>query len=447
MRQHTAWAMVVRLATIAASAGVSVGLVEWFGRPYNFFDLRIYHGAMVWWTHGGDLYRYIAPETTLGFTYPPFAAFVMRPMAWLPMLAAGWVNAAVSIAALAFMVTLLVRPVARRRGWRTWYVVALIVPPLAATEPVRETLGFGQVNLLLAALILVDLVLLRRGGRVVPAAGIWASGALAGVGIGLATAVKITPGLFIVYLVLSRQWRPALVAIGSALGATVLAWIVAGRESAEYFTGVLWDTGRVGVPDATPNQSLAGILARLFDSQHAPALLWLTFAAVVLAIGLSRAVSAHHEGDELTAFTLVALTANAVCPISWSHHLVFVVMAIIILFDVARRRRTSVTALLLPRLGGARLPRRLTARLAGVPAALAGTGLFVLYVVSPIWRYEHHLPQVSHYADGLIGVLGENSLGLAVLVLIAALPCRPGALPVFPPHEVRGSSPTLQYRP
>jgi hypothetical protein len=439
--------MVARFALIAASVGVSLVLVEWFGRPYNFFDLRIYHGAMVWWSSGGNLYQYIAPETTLGFTYPPFAALVMRPMALLPMLAAGWVNLFASLAALAFMVTLLVRPVARRRGWRTWFVVALVVPPLAATEPVRETLGFGQVNLLLAALVLLDLVLLRRGGRVVPAAGLLAGGALAGVGIGLATAVKITPGLFILYLLLSRQWRPAFVAMGSALGATILAWIVAGQESATYYTSILWDTGRVGVPDATPNQSLAGVLARLFDSQHTPGLLWLSFAAVVLAIGLSRAVSAHHEGDEVTAFTLVALTANAVCPISWSHHLVFVVLAVLILLDAARRRRLSVTALVLPRLGGARLPRRMSARLAGVPCAVAGIALFVLYVVSPIWKYEHKLPLVSHYADGLWGVLMENSLGLAVLVLIAALPWRAGALPVFPPHRVRGSSPTLQYRP
>jgi alpha-1,2-mannosyltransferase len=59
-------------------------------------------------------------------------------------------------------------------------------------------------------------------------------------------------------------------------------------------------------------------------------------------------------------------------------------------------------------------------------------------VVSPIWPYEHRLPEVSHYADGLYGALMENSLALAIILLVAALPWRPGAEPAF-----YADSPTL----
>jgi len=38
---------------------------------------------------------------------------------------------------------------------------------------------------------------------------------------------------------------------------------------------------------------------------------------------------------------------------------------------------------------------------------------------------------VSHYADGLFGALAENSLALALIALVAALPWRPGAEPAF----------------
>jgi hypothetical protein len=56
----------------------------------------------------------------------------------------------------------------------------------------------------------------------------------------------------------------------------------------------------------------------------------------------------------------------------------------------------------------------------------------VLFVVSPVWRYEHKLSEnVSHYADGLVGAFWENSFALAVIILIAALPWRPGADPAF----------------
>ncbi len=434
-------ALAGRLGLIVTLVAASFGATQWFGRPINFFDLRIYHGAVAWWTSGGDLYRYVNPDTGLGFTYPPFAAIIMRPMAWLSVPAAGWLSGIASVAAFAFIVALAVRPMARRYGWRTWYATALIVPPLVATDPIRETLGFGQVNLLLAALIFADLVGLRWRARTAalrervggPAVGFLASGAWAGVGIGLAASVKITPGLFILYLMFSRQWRAVFVAIGTAIGATFAAWMIAGHESWTYFSSVLWQTDRVGAADASPNQSLAGVLARLFDSSDSPPLVWFTFALVVLALGISRAVTAHRDGDEFTAFVLVGLTANAVCPISWTHHLVFPVLAIIVLADAAVRRRTSATALLLPRLAGARLPMRLSARFAGVPYAALALAVYVLYVVSPVWDFGHLLPLESHYSDGMLGWLAENSLGLAVLALIVVLPWRPGAAPAFTP--------------
>ena len=91
----------------------------------------------------------------------------------------------------------------------------------------------------------------------------------------------------------------------------------------------------------TPNQSLAGLLARLYDSIETPGLLWLAFSVLILALGLSRAANARADGDELTAFTLVGLTANVISPISWTHHLVWVIPAIIVLADAAVRRREA----------------------------------------------------------------------------------------------------------
>lgn len=438
VRARSAFLIVAgRWAALLVSIAASIGATNWLGRGIDFYDLRIYHGAVRWWASGHDIYRYVAPDVGLGFTYPPFAAVIMRPMAGLSVETAGRITGAASLAALAFLVALAVGPMCRRHGWRTWYVVALITPPLAATDPIRETIGFGQVNLLLAALVFADLAALRWRAR--PGAvrntggfvGFWTSGAWAGMGIGLAASIKITPALFILYLVCSRQWRAAFVATTTAIGATFAAWMIAGHESWTYFTSILWQTDRVGAADSTPNQSLAGILARLFDAADSPPLVWFTFALVVLALGISRAMAAHRDGDEFTAFVLVGLTANAICPISWSHHLIFVVPGLLILADAALRRRASATALLVPRLAGARWPARFGARLAGLPYAALGLGVYVVFLASPIWDYSHVLPMTSHYADGPTGWLFENSLGLAVLVLVAALPWRPGAAPAF----------------
>jgi hypothetical protein len=439
---------VVRIGIVAGAFYAAWRAIEAYGRPYDFFDMKIYHGAVAWWAGGNELYEFISPGTTLGFTYPPFAGIAMLPMAPLPVKAAGIVNIVASLAALAVVLAALLAPITRRYGWSLWFVVGLATAAFTAIEPVRETLGYGQVNLLLFALIFADLVALRwrSRGRSNPLlsgrgqlARFFASGAWAGAGIGLATSIKLTPALFIVYLMITRQWRVAFTAIGTAVGVTVGTFAVAGRESMTYWTGVLWQTERVGEADMTPNQSLAGVLARMYDSVTAPTLLWLTFSLLLLAVGLSRASHAHDDGDELTAFTLVGLTTNVISPISWSHHLLYVIPAMIVLFDATLRRRdasrlparrTGPVNWSLTTFTGLRTPiwyRSLTS----MRHALAAVALFLLFVRSPIWPYEHRLPQVSHYADGLWGALMENSLALAIIVLVAALPWRPGAEPVW----------------
>ncbi|WP_433388836.1 glycosyltransferase 87 family protein [Micromonospora sp. KLBMP9576] len=439
---------VVRAGIVAAVAYAAWLAIGAFGRPYNFFDMKIYHGAVVWWASGHELYEFIAPGTTLGFTYPPFGGLVMLPMAHLPVDLAGMVNVLASIAALAVVLAGLLRPIVERLGWPLWFTVGIATPLAVALEPARETLGYGQVNLLLFALIMADLIGLRwrsrRGTHVAPTDGpllrFVYSGAWAGVGIGLATAVKLTPALFIAYLMITRQWRAAATAIGTAVAVTAGSFAVVGTEFRAYFGGVLWQTERVGAADMTPNQSLAGLLARLYDSIDTPGLLWLSFSVLMLALGLSRAVNARADGDELTAFTLVGLTANVISPISWTHHMVWVIPAIIVLADAAVRRRDASRALTQragqgtyggpPGVTGLRPPIWYPT-LTGLRHGAAAIGLYLLFLISPIWPYEHQLPEVSHYQDGLFGALMENSLALALILLVAALPWRPGAEPAF----------------
>ena len=239
---------------------------------------------------------------------------------------------------------------------------------------------------------------------------------------------------------LTRQWRAAWTAVGTALTVACGVFAVLPAESTAYFGTVIWQTERVGAADMTPNQSLAGLLARLYDTIETPTLLWFSFAILLLVLGLDRARAARAEGDELTAFTLVGLTGNIISPISWTHHLVWVIPALVVLADTGLRRREA----------GRGLPHRMPAGPGGGAAVLSGPrtgqwwptvirmrhlvcagGLYLLFVVSPIWPYEHQLPEVSHYQDGLFGAVMENSLVLALIVLVTTLPWRPGAEPAF----------------
>lgn len=155
----------------------------------GFFDLRVYYGTVHTWAHhGGRIYDYRVPGTVYGFTYPPFAAVAMLPLALLGRTAAIALSLLVNLAALAAVLRILAGP-GRRHGWYRW---ALGLCLLALFEPLRDTFSFGQVNLVLLALVLVDCLLLTTG-----------RGRWAGAGTGLAAAVKLTPVLFIGLLLLA----------------------------------------------------------------------------------------------------------------------------------------------------------------------------------------------------------------------------------------------------
>jgi alpha-1,2-mannosyltransferase len=333
----------------------------------DWFDLRVYHGAVDSWVHhGGRLYDYRVPGTSYGFTYPPFAAVAMLPMALLGLRAAIAVALLLNLAALAVVLRILTGRTWRRYGW---YGCVLGACLLALFEPLRDTISFGQVNLLLLALVLTDAWLLASGRKR------WA-----GVGIGLAAAVKLTPALFIGLLLLARRWREAAVATAVAVGATALAACAAPDASRFYWTEAMWDTTRVGRLDYVSNQSLQGILARLGEPDRA---VWAVAVLLVLCGWTSRTRRAVGAGEWPTAFALTGLTACLVSPITWVHHLVWLLPAFAVLVRAGH-----------PRLAGA---------------------LYAVLCTSVVWLWFDD-------ASGVDGFLGSNAYTWITLGLLLRLP-------------------------
>ncbi|MEV4657191.1 glycosyltransferase 87 family protein [Micromonospora sp. NPDC049301] len=323
-----------RVLTVAALVAVLSVAIAVLPGHRGWFDVGVYHGAVGHWVRGEDLYEWTT-WNGYGFTYPPFAAVSMLPMAalaWYPTIVA---NLLLTALAIAFLLHLLVDPLARRHGWSRWYAFALACCLLAGLNPVRDTVSFGQVNLLLVALVYLDLWLLERGSR------------LAGVGIGLAAAIKLTPAIFIGYLLVTRRWRAAGTAVGTAVGATVLAATVAPDATRTFFTEALWDTDRVGELAYVSNQSLLGLVARL-DPAHPDRRLWLVLVVAVLVVWAVRVRHAVRVGDERAGFALTGVTACLVSPVTWVHHLVWLAPGLVVLaastlpwptVDAAARRR------------------------------------------------------------------------------------------------------------
>jgi alpha-1,2-mannosyltransferase len=311
------------LALVAVAAWASYWIGRALSSPHDQFDLKIYNAAVKFWTSGHPLYDYSQPDSLmdqLGFTYPPFSAVLMTPMTLLPWQAVQSITVIAIALSCAGFTYLLLQDSIRMRGPQGLLILGVATSAAFLFEPIRENISYGQVNIYLGLAIAFDFLFLAR--RLPKAFGI---------GVGLAAAVKLTPGIFILYLLVTRRWRAAIVASATFVVLSFGVAIVAYEEVRDFFTVILWDTSRVGHPDNVFNQSVNGFLARLASPDLPSRGLWAALAFVVVVFGMWRAWKLFQAGDDLAGVTVTGLVALMVTPISWTHHAVWVMPVMVIL--------------------------------------------------------------------------------------------------------------------
>ena len=327
LQRLTVRSRVVVLAIAASILILSIGAAYYvyhrYGSPANEYDLQIYYSALTDWRSGGQLYDYSQFDQINGylyFTYPPVAAMVMSPMTVLSMPAVIVLSSAAIFGCTVALVLLSVRERVQLRRPQMALLTGVATAAAFCLQPISQTAAYGQVNTFLALLVMFDVFVLRkRGSR-------WA-----GVGIGLATAIKLTPAIFLLYLALSGNWRMLRTALLTAAAATVVAALAAPAATWRYFTSLLWDSSRVGVLDNTANQSINGTLARLAAPLPPEKSAWLLGAVLVVAVGSVRIRRAVIAGDTLLAVTITGLIGVLVSPVSWIHHAVWIAPAMVVL--------------------------------------------------------------------------------------------------------------------
>ncbi|MFF1723242.1 glycosyltransferase 87 family protein [Streptomyces sviceus] len=389
-RRHAAW-------LLGASLAVHV-LLTALSTP-AFTDARVYYEASPG-VLSGQLYEIRSGPHSLVFTYPPFAALVLLPLSWLPWPVAVVVMQVVSVIALVVIVD---RSAVLLDGVRMEHCrLMLWVAVVLWCEPVHHTLNLGQVNLVLAAVVL-------SAAALPPSRAV-----LAGVGVGIAAGMKLTPAVTGAYLLIVGRKRAAFWSL-AAFGATLaIGWLAAPRESVRFWLGLLWDTSRVGWVMSVRNQSLLGVLARLTGQGTGLGLLWCTCAMLVLGAAVVAGYRAIRHSDRLGVLLVVQLTGLMLLPISWSHHWVWCVPALMWLAAPHNRTRFAV-------------------RLALAAWALAaGTDLVPhLATVQDALTPAHDYPR-------LLAWLGNTYCVCGAATLLAVAHCKEsgtGPVPVAGPYE------------
>jgi alpha-1,2-mannosyltransferase len=365
-------------------------------------DLAVYRQAGRVVRQGIDLYgpAFRHPWPHLAFTYPPFAALISVPLDLVPgaVLVVAWTCG--SLLLLLGMVRMVLRPYQdpERAGVRHGLLLGLAAGAVMWTVPLRQNLSYGQVNVLIASACITDCLLVRRGR---------------GVLVGLATAVKLTPGLFIVYFAASRQRAAAMRAALTAAACSVLGVLVLPGPSREYWLRLFFHPQRLGRVAGFLNQSLYGMAERL----RLPLAAWAVGALGAAGVGLWRASRAHGRGDEVAAVALVGVASLLVSPVSWQHHAVWIVPSLATLA-----------------VGATSLPR--------ITVAMGALALFTV----PLPSLGHRMPHEGLLAP--VSIVLENAYVLGYLALMIWLPVHRGRAgrADLPPRAVPWRPRPARYR-
>ncbi|MCP3797662.1 glycosyltransferase 87 family protein [Allokutzneria sp. A3M-2-11 16] len=325
----------VWIAVVTVPAFIAISVLHWavtgFVIMSDFLDLTVYEAGARALVEGSPLYEAKIAGGMFSYTYPPFSTLLFAPMVlgplWLWKLLVFPVNTA--LLACAVWLSLRIMGYAPDRDLRrlTLGLTAL----LFWVEPVSWTMHLGQINLVLLVILLFGLH--KRTD-------VWL-----GLAVGLAAGIKITPAIFVIYFLVTRRYKAALVAVGTFLATVAISLAVTPGNALRYWSGTFLQAERVGEVASPMNQSLNGLLARLFTMDEPPTVLWLGFALLAVLAGFSLAVLAQRRGEMLLAFTLVGMTGAVVSPISWSHHWVWFVPLAIVAAHWWRSSRVHIAVL------------------------------------------------------------------------------------------------------
>ncbi|WP_084514695.1 glycosyltransferase 87 family protein [Nocardia acidivorans] len=345
-----------KLLLIAVALFVVSALVSYFAHFWHgYIDLQVYRNGARAWLDDKDLYGPMPPVYGLGlpFTYPPLAALFFAPLALMPLVLSEWAVLIVSIASLGITLWVVLdrlRPNLARANRLAIVIGALAILQLA--EPIRQTYGFGQINLVLMAAITLD-CLARKP--------FWPRGML----IGIAVSVKLTPGGYLLYFLLRKDWKGAATLVLSTIGAVAVGFALFPHDSVQYWFHTLSDTGRIGPPWYAGNQSLKGFAYRLGVSHSAATLIWVVLSLIAVALAaiwMKRLISV---GANAAALMVNAGAVLLVSPVSWSHHWVWIAPVLVVVADAIATGRRG-------------------------PWFLGATGLAVLlFAVGPQWLLPH----------------------------------------------------------
>ncbi len=302
-----------RLTIIALCSVILVGIYfAFWGRNYGL-DFSVYRDASLSWLNGANPYLPVFTAHHLDFTYPPIALAFFVPSTLVSFQVAHFVFWIICIGVTTCAVAIVFSEGGMGFSRKTWIsALAWTCISLLLLEPARSGLDYGQIEFVLMCFVVADLLVVPKGFR--------------GIAIGIASALKLTPLIFVFALIACRDFKAALRALVTFVFLSALPWLFQPTISSTFWNKDVFDTSRVGQVAFIGNQSLLGVLHRPPFSGLPVNPLWLGISAMAVAAGAFIAWKYAIANQRSLSMIAIALGGLLASPISWSHHWVWVIV-------------------------------------------------------------------------------------------------------------------------
>jgi alpha-1,2-mannosyltransferase len=272
----------------------------------------------------GDIYRPFGVEA---FTYPPGAILLFWPLVWLPTSSIPFLWTWLSILCLAASLAICLHHL-QPRQWTTDFAMgcglalaAIVVLPLEV-----ECLIWGQTATILLLFVVLDSFVMR--------------GRLRGVFVGLATAFKIYPVVFIIMWLWRRQYREAITALVTTAVTTGLAWILWPTSFSTFIRVLIVghkEFGRFANGGAATYASSSITSFFMRAPFHIGLLNWAwdtVFSVLVITLGLCASQRLWKMDCEISAMVCVLYASVLGSAVAWDHYFAFAPLLVLVIAEV-----------------------------------------------------------------------------------------------------------------
>ncbi len=380
--KRTHLALLVSISFFIISGGFSI--YEVFHRGYiSTVDLAVYRQA------GYDLFHNIPLYSNsfgtnlnvrLGYVYPPITSLVFVPFSLVSMNLTKWIWTVLSIAELLTVIKIsFSKFIESNKKYEIpfWLIISGL---MLWVSPMYNNLIYGQIDILILTIVLTDLVFLQNNKR--PK---WLPQGLL---TGIAAAFKLVPAIFILYFLITADFKRLKNSLIAFASLTLFGFIIMPSDSSTYWFHYLENTGRNDNAWYFTNQSLDGILRRLSPNHWTD--IWIPLMLAILIFGMISAIRAHKNNDEFLAIILVGTTGIIISPISWIHECVWVIPIIGYI------------------LGSGKKPSRIIFSL-------------IYYIFATLELLQIGKRILEHNGSRITGDLLENCLGLSLILMLLIL--------------------------